>query len=917
MKKLLLSIMALAVSATMFAGDVLYKTLTFPDGNSEEISSYEKTWTATCEDLTWTIINFNNNKNAWSYIKCGRKNNASVANISTPQIEETITKVVITVDACTASKVKASYLEVASDEAFTQDLQKVDAAIATGDVIYTVPSAKPNQYYRLTFDCAEGSSNGLITISKVQLYKYDVSSVSAPVIAPKGGAIYEPTNVTISADAGSDIYYSIDGKTFVKYTEAITVAESMTIQAYAQNGEAKSETVSSEYIMATQFSSVEELLKTTPSNNPVAVKLNGDAIKGFAKNGQYVNGVYLNYQVNGKDFELYCRDVPSTWKEGDLLNGIAKGIYQEYKNNNQESSAIWEISLVSWDGITVESVLPDGPTITPATGTYEEAQTVTITDPSGSNYTIYYTIDGSEPENGGDNSVLYEGPFTVSETTTVKASTYDDDDNLVGTTTVVITINKVEAITSIADLIAACTATSQNDAPVVSFSASNLLVTGVNGSNVFVQDAKGSFMLYGSASNLKKGDIISGTIEGKLYSYNGLPELSVTDKWANIKVESQGNEVTATKVAAADITAADASRLVRFEGLTFVSQETVSNKVNYTLNDGTTNIVLRDNYNNLSKIMWNADCKYNLNVFVVPFKETIQYYAVSADDVEVISTLEVPTFAWAESKIVTHVGESVSNTLRTNTDGAVTYTTSDEAVATVAADGAITVVGTGVATITATSEKTATYMGATASFSLAVISNADGTAENPYTVSDIKALYVDGDTVADVWVKAYIVGYADGAFNEAKTKFTIEEGAEVPASNVLIAASADETNYQNCLPIALETKPAECKTVREEVNLKDNPANLGKEVWFHGSIIKYFSVAGLKSVNAYSFTQPTEAQIEDVNGDGSVDTQDVLAVYEFMQSYEEGKAVDGYDVNGDGGVDTQDVLTIYEVMQNQ
>ena len=338
--------------------------------------------------------------------------------------------------------------------------------------------------------------------------------------------------------------------------------------------------------------------------------------------------------------------------------------------------------------------------------------------------------------------------------------------------------------------------------------------------------------------------------------------------------------------------------------------------MNYTLNDGTTNIVLRDNFNNLSNIMWNADCKYNLNVFVVPFRETIQYYAVSADDVEVVSTLEMPTFAWTESKIVTHVGESVSNKLNSNTDGAVTYTSSDETVATIAADGAITIVGAGVATITAESEKTATYMAATASFTLSVISNADGTAENPYTVADIKALYVDGDTVPDVWVKAYIVGYADGAFNEAKSVFTIEEGAEVVASNVLIAASADETNYQNCLPVALENKPAECKTVREQVNLKDNPDNLGKEVWFHGSIIKYFS-AGLKSVNAYSFTQPTEAKTEDVNGDGLVDTQDVLAVYDFMQSYEEGKAVDGYDVNGDGSVDTQDVLTIYEVMQNQ
>lgn len=585
-----------------------------------------------------------------------------------------------------------------------------------------------------------------------------------------------------------------------------------------------------------------------------------------------------------------------------------------------ESAGTYELDNITIKGngvITVVVPETEGPAITPATGTYTEDQTVTITDPSGNDYTIYYTLDGSEPENGGENSVLYEGPFTVSETTTVKASTYDDDDNFVGTTTVVITINKVEAITSIADLIAACTATSQNDAPVVSFSASNLLVTGVNGSNVFVQDAKNSFLLYGSASNLKKGDIISGTIEGKLYTYNGLPELSVTDKWANVKVESQGNEVTATKVDAADITAADASRFVRFEDLTFVSQETVSNKVNYTLNDGTTNIVLRDNFNNLSNIMWNADCKYNLNVFVVPFRETIQYYAVSADDVEVVSTLEMPTFAWTESKIVTHVGESVSNKLNSNTDGAVTYTSSDETVATIAADGAITIVGAGVATITAESEKTATYMAATASFTLSVISNADGTAENPYTVADIKALYVDGDTVPDVWVKAYIVGYADGAFNEAKSVFTIEEGAEVVASNVLIAASADETNYQNCLPVALENKPAECKTVREQVNLKDNPDNLGKEVWFHGSIIKYFSVAGLKSVNAYSFTQPTEAKTEDVNGDGLVDTQDVLAVYEFIQAYEPGTPVDGYDVNLDGTVDTQDVLTIYEYIQTK
>ena len=54
---------------------------------------------------------------------------------------------------------------------------------------------------------------------------------------------------------------------------------------------------------------------------------------------------------------------------------------------------------------------------------------------------------------------------------------------------------------------------------------------------------------------------------------------------------------------------------------------------------------------------------------------------------------------------------------------------------------------------------------------------------------------------------------------------------------------------------------------------------------------------------------------EDVNHDGIVDTQDVLAIYLFMQNAtgEETNPVE--DVNGDGVVDTQDVLTIYTYMQ--
>lgn len=51
---------------------------------------------------------------------------------------------------------------------------------------------------------------------------------------------------------------------------------------------------------------------------------------------------------------------------------------------------------------------------------------------------------------------------------------------------------------------------------------------------------------------------------------------------------------------------------------------------------------------------------------------------------------------------------------------------------------------------------------------------------------------------------------------------------------------------------------------------------------------------------------------EDVNFDGMVDTQDVLAIYEYMRTQKRKSPTIIYDVNNDGKVDSQDVLTIYK-----
>jgi len=51
---------------------------------------------------------------------------------------------------------------------------------------------------------------------------------------------------------------------------------------------------------------------------------------------------------------------------------------------------------------------------------------------------------------------------------------------------------------------------------------------------------------------------------------------------------------------------------------------------------------------------------------------------------------------------------------------------------------------------------------------------------------------------------------------------------------------------------------------------------------------------------------------EDVNYDGMVDTQDVLAIYEYMRTQKRRSPTIIYDLNNDGKVDSQDVLTIYK-----
>lgn len=177
MKKILrLSLVAIVTLICNVAFADAYKTLTFPDENSanNQVSSYTDTWTAKIGNDSWIITNFNNNKwQNWSYIKCGRNNYESVASIATDfAVDQAISNVVVTIDKITASKVNSMALVVASDKDFSNVIETVNASdVAAGDIVFKTTKSTANNYYKLVFDCASASSNGVIQISKVEYYK--------------------------------------------------------------------------------------------------------------------------------------------------------------------------------------------------------------------------------------------------------------------------------------------------------------------------------------------------------------------------------------------------------------------------------------------------------------------------------------------------------------------------------------------------------------------------------------------------------------------------------------------------------------------------------------------------------------------------------------------------------------------------
>ena len=233
----MLNLLVLVSAAVMAQNEAVWKSLTFPDENknNNKCQNYTTSWTAKIGDTTWSVSNFNNNKWSWKHIRCGRKNNNSVASImNDAAFTEAVTKVVVKIsEAKQLDKVNSINLVVAKDKA-CKDIVETVAGIETvagsfgeettfaGDLTFNITAPAKNLFYKLVIDMKSGSDNGFIHVDAVNYYT---------------GTSDTSTSLTFGEDVDGKTFTVRQGDSFADKTATVTPTDAKGSISYASDNE--------------------------------------------------------------------------------------------------------------------------------------------------------------------------------------------------------------------------------------------------------------------------------------------------------------------------------------------------------------------------------------------------------------------------------------------------------------------------------------------------------------------------------------------------------------------------------------------------------------------------------------------------------------------------------------------------------
>jgi RHS repeat-associated protein len=224
------------------------------------------------------------------------------------------------------------------------------------------------------------------------------STVATPTFSPAAGTYTSTQTVTISdSTSGATIYYTTNGSTpttsSTQYTSPITVSSTETVKAIGtKSGYTQSAVGSAAYTITPPAA--------TPTFSPGAGTYNSAQTVTIS---DATSGSTIYYTTNG------TTPTTSSTKYTSAISVSASETVEAIATASGHSqSAV---------GSAVYTLQAATPTFSPGGGTYNSAQTVTISD-STSGTTIYYTTNGTTPTTS---STRYTGAITLSSSETVEA----------------------------------------------------------------------------------------------------------------------------------------------------------------------------------------------------------------------------------------------------------------------------------------------------------------------------------------------------------------------------------------------------------------------------------------------------------------------------------------------------------------
>ena len=136
----------------------------------ESNSSYEDSWTATVGEQVWTVTNFNNNKNGWEFIKCGKKETTDgTASITTTINQKAIKKIILKATFPTSkAQMKTLVVNVKNANGEIIETKTIAKEDLKAETEITLEKATTGCTYEIVFNYTNtGSKNGDIQVSSI------------------------------------------------------------------------------------------------------------------------------------------------------------------------------------------------------------------------------------------------------------------------------------------------------------------------------------------------------------------------------------------------------------------------------------------------------------------------------------------------------------------------------------------------------------------------------------------------------------------------------------------------------------------------------------------------------------------------------------------------------------------------------